>query len=54
MQLQSLLHGTPPLRKLPWVVVYERFVAEINTSHRMRKEEAVITLLHGEDLFRIG
>ena len=42
------------LRKLPWVVVYERFVAEINTSHRMRKEEAVITLLHGEDLFRIG
>ena len=27
--------------------MYERFVAEINTSHRMRKEEAVITLLHG-------
>ena len=31
-----------------------RFVAAINISHRMRKEEAAITLLHGEDLFRIG
>jgi len=28
--------------------------AAINISHRMRKEEAAITLLHGEDLFRIG
>ena len=39
MQLQSLLHGTPPLRKLPWVVVYDSLYSGNHISHRSMRED---------------